>query len=109
MLKLKMNGNGGSGSTVSICVPLDGAPHLALFITPESGEDLTSLFAVGPALDAFGYSRIIFGTSPSPSSTSASNAHDWYTLVREVVAEVVVEQEGVDAIFGKTAQTVYGR
>ncbi|KAG8956301.1 hypothetical protein FRC04_004381 [Tulasnella sp. 424] len=64
---------------------------------------------LGPALDAFGYSRIIFGTSPSPSSTSASNAHDWYTLAREVVAEVGVEQEGVDAIFGKTAQTVYGR
>ncbi|KAG8900816.1 hypothetical protein FRC00_010917 [Tulasnella sp. 408] len=64
---------------------------------------------LGPALDAFGYSRIIFGTSPSPSSTSASNAHDWYTLAREVVAEVAVEQESVDAIFGKNAQSVYGR
>ncbi|KIO22860.1 hypothetical protein M407DRAFT_114952 [Tulasnella calospora MUT 4182] len=64
---------------------------------------------LGPALDAFGYSRIIFGTSPSPSSTSASNAHDWYTLAREVVAEIVAEQDGVDAIFGKNAQTVYGQ
>jgi len=63
---------------------------------------------LGPALDAFGYSRIIFGTSPSPSSSSASTAHDWYVLAREVVAEVGIDQEGVDAIFGGNAKSAYG-
>jgi len=61
----------------------------------------------GPALDAFGFARIIFGTSPSPSSTAPSTAHDWYVLVREVVAELAVDQDGVDAIFGGTAASVY--
>ncbi|KAG9017492.1 hypothetical protein FRB90_001085 [Tulasnella sp. 427] len=99
-------------------------PSPAPFATPSetSGSGATSQDAqakeewkrrvriyLGPALDAFGYSRIIFGTSPSPSSKSASNAHDWYALAREVVAEVGIEQEGVDSIFAKNAQTVYGR
>ncbi|KAG8997168.1 hypothetical protein FRB93_000454 [Tulasnella sp. JGI-2019a] len=63
---------------------------------------------LGPALDAFGFSRIMFGSSPSPSSTAASTPHDWYVLVREVVAELAVDQIGVDAIFNGTAKSVYG-
>lgn len=45
---LKMSGNGGSGSTVSIRVPVDGAPYLAPFITREPDDDLTSLFQWDP-------------------------------------------------------------
>jgi len=63
---------------------------------------------LGPALDAFGFSRIMFGSSPSPSSAAASTPHDWFTLVKEVVAELAVDQQGIDAIFGGTAKTVYG-
>jgi len=64
---------------------------------------------LGPALDAFGFARVIFGTSPSPSSSAPSTAHDWYVLVREVVAELAVDQEGVNAIFSGTASSVYPR
>ncbi|KAG8931551.1 hypothetical protein FRC02_002539 [Tulasnella sp. 418] len=64
---------------------------------------------LGPALDAFGYSRIIFGSSPSLSSTSSSTPRDWYALAREVLAELGVEQEGIDAIFMNNAKAVYSR
>jgi len=63
---------------------------------------------LGPAIEAFGYSRIIFGSSPSTSSTSTSNAGDWYQIAKESVAELGVDQEGIDAVFGTNAKTVYG-
>ncbi|KAF9653998.1 hypothetical protein BDM02DRAFT_3107195 [Thelephora ganbajun] len=64
---------------------------------------------VGPALEAFGDQRIIFGTSPSPESYTKSAVGDWYELVKELLAELGIEQEGVDAIFGGNAQKVYGK
>ena len=64
---------------------------------------------VGPALEAFGYQRIIFGTSPSPESDAKSAVGDWYELVKESLAELGIEQEGVDAIFGGNAKKVYGK
>lgn len=65
---------------------------------------------VGPAIEAFGYERIIFGSSPAASSTaSASNAGDWYSLARECIAEMGIEQSGVDAVFGANAKKIYGR
>jgi len=64
---------------------------------------------VGPALEAFGDQRIIFGTSPSPESHTKSVVGDWYELVKESLAELGIEQEGVDAIFGGNAQKVYGK
>ncbi|KAG9126923.1 hypothetical protein FRC07_001387 [Ceratobasidium sp. 392] len=63
---------------------------------------------LGPAIEAFGYSRIIFGSSPSKSSTASSNAGDWYQIAKESVAELGVDQEGIDAVFGTNAKTVYG-
>ncbi|KDQ21889.1 hypothetical protein BOTBODRAFT_50426 [Botryobasidium botryosum FD-172 SS1] len=64
---------------------------------------------LGPALEAFGYERILFGSSPATSSSaSASNAGDWYSLARECVAEMGIEQSDVDAVFGGNAKKVYG-
>ncbi len=58
-------------------------------------------------MEAFGYERIVFGSSPSASSPSPSNAGDWYELARESLAELGVEQEAVDAVFALNARKVY--
>jgi hypothetical protein len=63
---------------------------------------------IGPALEAFGYQRIIFGSSPSVSSHGESSVNDWYELARESFAELGIEQEGIDAIFYENAKQVYG-
>lgn len=63
---------------------------------------------VGPAVEAFGDSRIIFGTSPALSDGKIRiRPSDWYKLARESVTEVGVEQEGLDAIFSGNALAVY--
>ena len=69
---------------------------------------LMSRSPVGPALEAFGYERILFGSSPSPSSSAASIAGDWYELARESFAELGTEQEDIDAVFFGNASRVYG-
>ncbi|KAF4598519.1 Amidohydrolase-related domain-containing protein [Pleurotus pulmonarius] len=62
---------------------------------------------LSPVVEAFGYERIVFGSSPSASSPSPSNAGDWYELARESLAELGVEQEAVDAVFALNARKVY--
>ncbi|OCH88275.1 hypothetical protein OBBRIDRAFT_96672 [Obba rivulosa] len=62
---------------------------------------------ISPVVEAFGFQRVIFGSSPSPSSRASSRAGDWYELARESFAELGVEQEGIDAVFCTNAQTVY--
>ncbi|GBE81498.1 hypothetical protein SCP_0312270 [Sparassis crispa] len=62
---------------------------------------------IGPVVEAFGYQRIIFGSSPSTTSQAKSNAGDWYELARECFAELGVEQEGIDAVFSGNALLVY--
>lgn len=64
---------------------------------------------VGPALEAFGYQRIIFGTSPSPESYAKSAVGDWYELVKELLGELGLEQASIDAIFGGNAGELYGK
>ncbi|KAF7321673.1 Cation-transporting ATPase [Mycena kentingensis (nom. inval.)] len=61
---------------------------------------------LGPVMEAFGYQRIIFGSSPSPASKSASVAGDWYGIARESLAELNVEQEFIDAVFCENAKKV---
>jgi hypothetical protein len=63
---------------------------------------------LGPVLEAFGFQRIIFGTSPSSTSTSTSHAGDWYEIARECLAELNVEQEAIDGVFSDNAKKVYG-
>ncbi|KAG2150462.1 hypothetical protein DEU56DRAFT_851000 [Suillus clintonianus] len=63
---------------------------------------------IGPVLEAFGYERIIFGTSPSFAIPSLPNPEDWFALVRESFAELAVEQEAIDAIFSLNAKRIYG-
>lgn len=77
-------------------------------INVSLGPRLIRLTAVGPVMEAFGYQRIIFGSSPSPASESASLAGNWYELARESLAELGVEQEFIDAVFCLNAQKVYG-
>ncbi|KAG6849826.1 hypothetical protein H0H93_004635 [Arthromyces matolae] len=63
---------------------------------------------LGPVVEAFGYQRIIFGSSPCPSSSGSSIASDWYEIARESVAELGVEQDFIDAVFHDNAKKVYG-
>ncbi|KIM30690.1 hypothetical protein M408DRAFT_328214 [Serendipita vermifera MAFF 305830] len=59
---------------------------------------------LGPIIEAFGFNRIIFATSSSQSGSPGN----WYEMAREAVAELGIDQEGVDAIFGGNAKAVYG-
>ncbi|KAM6502187.1 hypothetical protein JOM56_002164 [Amanita muscaria] len=63
---------------------------------------------LGPVLEAFGYERIIFGSSPSPGSRHPSHVGDWYEIAREALAELGVEQPYVDGVFHGNAKRVYG-
>jgi len=62
---------------------------------------------LGPIIEAFGFSRIIFASSSSSAAEHPSAPENWYELAREAVAELGIDQEGVDAIFGGNAQSVY--
>ncbi|KAH9851380.1 hypothetical protein C2E23DRAFT_237565 [Lenzites betulinus] len=66
---------------------------------------------IGPTVEAFGFGRIIFGSSPAApitATTPASNAGDWFELARESFAELGVEQDAIDAVFAQNAKLVYG-
>jgi len=64
---------------------------------------------LGPAIEAFGDSRIVFGSSPlEVNPKSHISLGDWYAIARESIAELGVEQEGIDAIFAENARTAYG-
>jgi hypothetical protein len=64
---------------------------------------------LGPVMEAFGYQRIIFGSSPSSSSKGPSNVGDWYEIARESLTELGIEQDFVDAVFAGNAEEVYGK
>ncbi|EJU04318.1 hypothetical protein DACRYDRAFT_20886 [Dacryopinax primogenitus] len=61
---------------------------------------------LGPVVEAFGFSRIIYSSTGS-SKSPVSKASDWYTLARECVAEMGVEQDALDGVFGVNALDVY--
>jgi predicted TIM-barrel fold metal-dependent hydrolase len=63
---------------------------------------------VGPVLEAFGFQRIIFGSSPSDTSGRNWNAGAWYDIALESLAELGVEQQDINDVFFGTAQKVYG-
>lgn len=62
---------------------------------------------MGPAVEAFGFQRILFGSAPSATAHTMSSVSDWYEIARESFAELGVEQEDVDAVFGGNAERVY--
>jgi len=61
---------------------------------------------LGPVVEAFGFSRIIYSSTGS-SKAPVSKASDWYTLARECVAEMGVEQDALDTVFSVNALDVY--
>ena len=64
---------------------------------------------VGPVLEAFGFERMLFGSSPSPAGEAFDLPVSWYDLVRESFAELGVEQDAIDNVFMHNAKRVYGR
>jgi len=62
---------------------------------------------IGPVIEAFGFERILFGSSPVTSANAPSKVGDWYELARESFAELGIEQAGMDAIFGANAKRLY--
>jgi len=64
---------------------------------------------IGPVLEAFGFERMIFGSSPSPAVEASALPVSWYDLVRESFAELGVEQDALDNVFMNNAKRVYGR
>ncbi|XP_006461177.1 hypothetical protein AGABI2DRAFT_192709 [Agaricus bisporus var. bisporus H97] len=64
---------------------------------------------LGPSIEAFGYERILFGSSSPRASSAASVAGDWYAVAREAIAEIGMEQEAMDCVFSANAEAVYGR
>lgn len=71
----------------------------------DAGCTNQSFLLVGPIVEAFGFSRIIFASStPAVPSSTPEN---WYELAREAVAELGIDQDGVDAIFGGNAKAIY--
>jgi hypothetical protein len=67
------------------------------------GVPYSSTRLVGPAIEAFGYERILFGSS----GASQTNAGAWYDIARESFAEMNTEQEVMDAVFANNAIKVY--
>ncbi|KZW00304.1 hypothetical protein EXIGLDRAFT_745760 [Exidia glandulosa HHB12029] len=58
---------------------------------------------LGQGVEAFGWQRIVYASA----GAEGSNVGDWYALARESLAELGVEQEAVDGVFGLNAQGVY--
>jgi len=63
---------------------------------------------VAPVIEAFGFQRIVFGSSGSGRPQAGSNSRDWYNIARESLAELGVEQECINSVFLLNAQDVYG-
>jgi len=62
---------------------------------------------VVPVLEAFGFERIIFGSSPAFVGGSPVLAENWYKLILESFRELAVPQHEMDRIFMKNAEHVY--
>lgn len=62
---------------------------------------------VVPVLEAFGFERIIFGSSPASAGGSPTLADIWYKLVLESFRELAVSQDEMDKIFIDNAERIY--
>ncbi|TFK73985.1 hypothetical protein BDN72DRAFT_868829 [Pluteus cervinus] len=61
---------------------------------------------LAPIIEAFGFERILFGSSPAPA-TKSPLAENWYELARESLAELGIEQEFINAVFSDNAKRFY--
>jgi len=82
------------------------------WVSTELGErqelkNILILFIV-PVLEAFGFERIIFGSSPAFADGSPALAESWYKLVLGAFRELAVSQDEMDKIFIDNAERVYG-
>lgn len=59
-------------------------------------------------VEAFGFERILFGSSPPAGSPGVTKTEEWYNVAREALAELGVEQEFIDNVFSLNAQKAYG-
>ena len=89
-----------NGNVASRCI-------VSPFLSYSSFTSKSHCTQVGPVMEAFGYQRIIFGSSPSSSSKGPSNVADWYEISRESLTELGIEQDFVDAVFYGNAEKVY--
>jgi len=63
---------------------------------------------ISPVLEAFGFERIIFGSSPAFGAGSPALAETWYNIVLESFRDLAVSQDEMDKIFIENAERVYG-
>lgn len=75
-------------------------------LSPRRGRSTHGRLVV-PVLEAFGFERIIFGSSPVFAGGSPALAEIWYKLVLESFRELAVSQEEMDKIFVENAERVY--
>ncbi|BEJ03781.1 hypothetical protein CcaverHIS641_0109560 [Cutaneotrichosporon cavernicola] len=67
---------------------------------------------LGPALEAFGTHRIVFGSQPAlapsdPATVVPVSGAAWYVLLRKCIAELGEESEAMTAIMAKNAEELY--
>jgi len=89
--------------------PYPGSPIESVDVQQQQEWKRRIKMYLGPVMEAFGYERIIFGSSPSSSSKGRPHVGNWYDIARESLAELGIEQASVDAVFFNNAQKVYGK
>ncbi|KAF9227260.1 hypothetical protein BS17DRAFT_800320 [Gyrodon lividus] len=70
-------------------------------------KDILKLF-IAPVLEAFGFERIIFGSSPATVSDVSAQPMSWYKLAQESFRELAVGQDEMNKVFMENAERVYG-
>jgi len=89
--------------------PYPGSPIESIDVQQQREWKRRIKMYLGPVMEAFGYERIIFGSSPSSSSRGRAHVGNWFDIARESLAELGIEQASVDAVFFDNAQKVYGK
>jgi hypothetical protein len=70
-------------------------------------KDILKLFIV-PVLEAFGFERIIFGSSPATPNNAFAQPTSWCKLAQEAFRELAVGQDEMNKVFMENAERVYG-
>lgn len=67
---------------------------------------------IGPAIEAFGTHRIVFGSQPAlapsdPAIAVPVSGAAWYALLRKCISELGEESEAMTAVMAKNAEALY--